>query len=207
MDPVRTRLDVIVYTDYVCPFCYVGDRRVRRLAEQFDVNITWRPVEIHPETPPTGMPLEDLGYPPDVWEKMMMHLGNMAAEEGIPMAERSFTTNSHDALLLAEASRSYGDEVAELVHEGLFFSFFTEAKNIGDRTVLAEIAVGAGMRPEDFDDAMVNPQYEERLRENFVAARRHGVTGVPTFVINDQVVRGAVTLTSLLQVAEELSQA
>ena len=205
MDQVRPRLDVTVYTDYVCPFCYVGDRRIRRLAEQFDVNITWRPVEIHPETPPEGMPLADLGYPPDVWEKMMMHLGNMAAEEDIPMAERKFTTNSHNALLLSAAARDQNDEVFELVHEGLFFTFFTQGKNIGDPKVLADIAIGAGMSPEDFDDALMNPKYEEALTENFVAARRHGVTGVPTFVINEHVVRGAVSLPSLLAVAEEVA--
>ena len=207
MDQARAHLDVIVYTDYVCPFCYVGDHRIRRLAERFDVNIVWRPVEIHPETPPEGMSLEKLGYPPDVWEKMMTHLGNMAAEEGIPLAERTFTTNSHNALLLSAAAREAGGEVFDLVHEGLFFSFFTQGRNIGDPKVLEEIAVGAGMSPEAFDDALMNPKYEDVLRENFVAARRHGVTGVPTFVINDHVVRGAVPLSALMAVAEEVAVA
>ena len=201
----RPRLDITIYTDYVCPFCYVGDRRIRKLSEQFDTTLTWRPIEIHPETPPEGMPLEKLGYPPDMWRQMMDHLGNMAAEEGIPMTQRTFTTNSHNALLLSAAAAEQGGELFDLVHEGLFFSYLTQGKNIGDTKVLSDIAIGAGMSPDQFDDALMNPKYEDALTANFVAARTHGVTSVPTFVLNDHVVKGAMPLGALLAVAEEVA--
>lgn len=204
MDAARHPLKVTVYSDYICPFCYVGDRRLRRLAERFPLDITWRPVEIHPDTPPEGMPLERLGYPPEVWEKMMAHLGNMAAEEGIALAERHFTTNSHNALLLAEAARELGEGVFERVHEGLFHAFFCEGRNIGEAAVLADIATRAGMGREAFDRALADPRHEDALRENFVAARQDGVTGVPTLVINGHRVQGAVPLANLLLLAEEL---
>lgn len=204
MDAARPPLKVTVYSDYVCPFCYVGDRRLRRLADRFDLDITWRPVEIHPETPPEGMSLEQLGYPADVWEKMMMHLGNMAAEEGIALASRTFTTNSHNALLLAEAAKTLGEDVFDRVHEGLFHAFFCEGRNIGDEEVLAQVAEKAGVPREAFEAALVDPRFEDALRENFVAARQDGVTSVPTMIINGHKVRGAVPMDNLLLLAEEL---
>ena len=199
-------LDVTVFSDYICPFCYVGDRRLARLAEQFDLNVSWRPVEIHPTTPAEGMPVEALGYPKDVWEQMMSHLNDMAAEEGIRLAERRFTTNSHKALLLVERAKEMGGEVFERLHGALFFTFFSEGRNIGDETILKELALNAGMGDEDVIQAFEDDRYEERLRENYVAARRHHVTGVPTFVIGGQAIPGAVPVSHLIQAAETAAQ-
>jgi len=201
--PIR----VTVFSDYVCPFCYVGDRRLLRLAEQMDLAVTWRGVEIHPETPPDGMPLEALGYPPDVWARMHMHLGNLAAEEGIRLAERRFTTNSHKALLVAEGARTQGPETFRAVHEGLFHAFFTQGRNIGQTDVLADVAREAGMDAAAFERALIEPTYEDRLKANVAEARRHGVTGVPTFVFGEQVVAGAVPYPLLLDAAEKAGAA
>lgn len=197
------RLQVTVYSDYVCPFCYIGERRIARLEEQFDVQVTWRGVEIHPETPAQGMALSELGYPPDVWDKMMMHLGNMAAEEGLVLAERTHTFNSHKALLVAEAAKQVDAEVFRELHEGLFHAFFSQGKNFSDPDVLRQIALNAGMEEADFERALIEPEFEDALRENYVAARKHGVTGVPTFVIGEQVISGAVPTSSLILLARE----
>ncbi len=197
------RLQVTVYSDYVCPFCYIGERRIARLEEQFDVQVTWRGVEIHPETPPQGMALSELGYPPDVWDKMMMHLGNMAAEEGLVLAERTHTFNSHKALLVAEAAKQVDAEVFRELHEGLFHAFFSQGKNFSDPDVLRQIALNAGMEEADFERALIEPEFEDALRENYAAARKHGVTGVPTFVIGEQVISGAVPTSSLILLARE----
>lgn len=199
----RDPVPVTVFSDYVCPFCYVGDRRLLRLAGQVDLAITWRGVEIHPETPPEGMPLEALGYPPDLWARMQMHLGNLAAEEGIRLAERRFTTNSHKALLLAEGARTQGPETFRAVHEGLFHAFFTRGLNIGQADVLREVAARAGMDEAAFERALIEPAFEERLKDNLAEARRRGVTGVPTFVFGETVVTGAVPYPLLRDAAEK----
>jgi len=136
-----------------------------------------------------------------------MHLGNLAAEEGIRLVERRFTTNSHKALLVAEAARDCGPEVFDRVHQALFFAFFTRSRNIGQVDVLREVAAEAGMGEEAFERALIEPAYEDRLRENFVAARRLGITGVPSFVFGDHVVAGAVPLPHLLQAAREAAGA
>ena len=82
----------------------MGERRLVRLSEEFDVHVERRFLEIHPETPAEGRPVSELGYPPEQWARMMENLERMGKAEGIVFSERTFTTNSHKALLLAEAA-------------------------------------------------------------------------------------------------------
>jgi predicted DsbA family dithiol-disulfide isomerase len=203
-------LPVTVFTDIICPFCYVGHRRLARVREQVPLAVTWRFLEIHPETPPDGMPVEMLGYPPDLWSRMVMHLGNLAAEEGIALTERHITTNSHKALLVAEAAKALGEARFEEVVERLFFAFFTEGRNIGRTEVLAKVAREAGLPEEVFERALIEPAFEELLRENRVEASRHRVRGVPAFVFGAdpaRLVSGAVPLSHLVLAAREAAGA
>ena len=98
----------------------MGERRLARLNEEFDVRLERRFLEIHPETPAEGKPVSELGYPPEQWGRMMENLERMGKAEGIVFSERTFTTNSHKALLLAEAAKEEGPEVFEALNEGLF---------------------------------------------------------------------------------------
>ena len=82
-DSEKPVLLATVFTDYICPFCYVGDVRLDRLREHFDLKINWCFVEIHPETPVEGMPVSSLGYDDARWQLMMDNLSTMAQEEGI----------------------------------------------------------------------------------------------------------------------------
>lgn len=194
---------VIVYSDYVCPFCYIGDRRLARLAKSCDIRAERRFVEIHPETPAAGVPLSALGYPPNQWNRMMANLARMAREENITLAEREITTNSRWALLLAEAVKDEGEEAFLALNERIFRAFFSEGKNIGDTVVLRAVAAKAGIRRETVDRAWRAPEYQERLRESRNAAARLGITGVPTFVVGDRLVVGAVATATLVEAVRE----
>ena len=70
MTATRTTVNLDVFSDYTCPWCYVGWARLesalRRVPEGVNVDVRWRPYEIHAEVPPEGMPVEDLPYPPAV---------------------------------------------------------------------------------------------------------------------------------------------
>ncbi|WP_446913905.1 DsbA family oxidoreductase, partial [Klebsiella pneumoniae] len=80
----------------------VGSERLDRLVARYPVTVQYRFVEIHPDNPPEGRPLSELGYPPAQWQQMMRSLQSMAVEDGLPLAERTFTTNSRRAILLAQ---------------------------------------------------------------------------------------------------------
>lgn len=199
----KPELAVIVFSDYVCPFCYIGDRRLSRLGEHYDLKVDHRFFEIRPDTPSSGMPLSELGYPPDRWRQMMEHLARMAQEEGISLAEREITTNSRKAMLLAEAAKEDGAEVFGALNENLFAAFFCQGRNIGDEAVLRQVAEGSGVPPETVERAFSDPAYLEKLTLNYAIAGKLGITGVPTFLIGNRILVGAVPAATLLAAARE----
>jgi len=144
----KPELPVILFSDYICPFCYIGDRRLERLGERYDLKVERRFLEIHPDTPPGGVPVSELGYPPEQWRRMMANLSRMADEEKITLAERKITTNSRKALLLAEAAQKEAADVFESLNEKLFAAFFGEGRNIGDDEILRSLRRKRGCRPK-----------------------------------------------------------
>ncbi len=134
---------------------------------------------------------------------MMDTLAEMAKEEGLYFAERTFTTNSHRALLLAEAAKREGDAVFHSLHEKLFKAYFGERRNIGDERVLRVLASEVGMSEENVENAWRDPRYETILKENLDLATRKGINGVPTFIIGEEMLVGAVPTTMLLEEAKK----
>jgi predicted DsbA family dithiol-disulfide isomerase len=171
----------------------VGSRRILDLADEFDLDILWANIEIHPENPAQGKPVEELGYPPEQWRQMMAALARMAEAEGLSIVERTFTTNSRRALLLAEAAKAGGRTTFACIHERLFQAYFGERRNIGDPEVLEAIAAECGMSAALVESAWSESEYADRLRQYHEAAARIGVSGTPTYVINnEQALVGAV---------------
>jgi len=150
------------------------------------------------------MPVERLGYPPERWARLMESLGRMGREEGILFSERTFTINSHRALLLAEATRDRDPDRFEELNERLFRAYFTETRNLGDEAVLRRIAGEAGLQEDTILAAWSDPVYEERLSRQHRMAAAAGVTGIPTFVLGNRfVLEGAVPLELLVHAATQ----
>jgi predicted DsbA family dithiol-disulfide isomerase len=194
---------VTVFSDYICPFCYIGDLRLAKIAKGAAFDIDWRFMEIHPETPAQGMPLSELGYPKEHWDMLMTNLQRMARQEKVTLAERTFTTNSHKAMLLAEAARQREPEAFKKLHSRLFEAYFVEEQNIGDEMVLKKLAVEAGVTDATVNAAWTDQAYENKLRENHEAAAMLEITGTPTFVIDDQILSGAVPTGMLAELLVE----
>jgi predicted DsbA family dithiol-disulfide isomerase len=184
----------------------VGERRLARLNEEFDVRVERRFLEIHPETPAAGRPISELGYPPDQWARMMENLERMGKAEGIVFSERTFTTNSHKALLLAEAAKQDGSVVFEALNEELFRAYFTEGRNIGDPQVLRDVALAAGVSAGRLEQAWSDAAYEERLAGDREAAEQIGITGIPVFIVDGRwILEGAVPVEMLREAAKMIS--
>jgi predicted DsbA family dithiol-disulfide isomerase len=133
---------------------------------------------------------------------MMQNLERMAEDDGLPLAPRTFTTNSHSALLLAEATRSLAPEKFERLHKRLFQAYFAERLNIGDRDVLRVIADACGLPESIVDQAWSDPVFEQRLRDQSWRAAQIGVQGVPAFLFGRYIVSGAVPAETLERAAE-----
>lgn len=192
---------VTAFVDYICPFCYVGDARLEKLRDEFDLKVNWCFVEIHPDTPAEGMDVRQLGYGEEKWNAMMQALEAMAAEELLPLAPRQFTTNSHKALLLAEAAKADGPEVFYRLHHRLFEAFFAEGQNIGDEEVLRQLANECGVSKANLNAAWSDPKLEQRLESNLEVASQNRLSGVPTFVIHGKPITGAVPVETLREAA------
>jgi predicted DsbA family dithiol-disulfide isomerase len=176
----KPELLATVFSDYICPFCYIGDLRLDRLRTHYALKVNWCLVEIHPETPATGKPVGELGYPPGQWQAMMDNLERLAEEEGVSLGAHDFTTNSRQALLLAEAAKDAGADIFYRLHRRLFEAFFIDGLNIGDATVLSGLAVECGVPRELIEGARADRRYPDRLQRNLAAARALDVRATPT---------------------------
>ncbi|GMR01408.1 MAG: DsbA family oxidoreductase [Gammaproteobacteria bacterium] len=197
-------LKITVYSDYICPFCYVGHHRLQRLRDSYDLRINWCFLEIHPGTSVAGEPIDSLDYPAEQWQQMMANLKRVAKEENIPLSKLSFITNSKDALLLSEAAKHCGSKTFYELHEKLFSAYFVDSKNIGDRDVLNEVAVSCGIDKETIESAWTDEKYQKRLLENFSSARKHDIQSVPSFVFGDRVLTGVVAESTFREAAQQL---
>jgi len=185
-------IKVTVFSDYICPFCYVGHHRLMRLKDEYDLKINWCFLEIHPENSAEGEPVTDLDYSSDFWNVLMKNLKQLAEEENIPLAEHTFTTNSRDAMLLAETCKQLGRESFYQLHEKLFTAFFVENKNIGDRNILQAIAKECGINDQIINAAWTEPKHRQQLIENFNHARQYKIKSVPSFIFGERVLTGVV---------------
>ncbi len=197
----KPELKVTVFSDYICPFCYIGDARLNHLREAFDLKVNWCFLEIHPETSPDGEPIASLKYPAETWRRMMAALERMAEEEQLSFLEHDFTTNSRAALQLAEAAKFYDREVFYHLHARLFEAFFSEGENIGDREVLRRLGAEAGLPEQQVDAAWRDEAVKDRLRQYALAARQLNVRATPTFFVGEQRLDGAVPVAQLARAA------
>ncbi len=203
--PIKPELLVTVYSDYICPFCYVGNVRLARLRDKYELRVNWRFIEIHPDTPAEGQSVEALGYVPAQWKQMMDSLEKMAEEDGITIGKHHFTTNSHKVLLLAEAAKEAGKEVFYALNDNLYQAYFGEGRNIGDSSVLREIATRSGVSDEIVERAWQDSKYEEVLSKNLLNSVSLNVTGTPTFFFGENRLTGAVSETALREAANTIA--
>lgn len=136
--------------------------------------------EIHPETPPGGLPLAEYFKGSDLTPMHEM-LRRRAAEFDLPFEAPHLLANSRPAILAAEWAREEGAHAA--LSRRIFAAYFAEGRNIGDLDVLLSQAKEIGLDPVGLSRSLLSEQYADRLAEAEHEARRLGITGVPTFFV------------------------
>ncbi len=198
---------ITVFSDFICPFCYIGIHNLRRLAPEFDLEIQWRGFQIHPEWPAEGIAAEQfyraMGEQrrKGAWQM----IESMAAEAGIEMRPPSVLANSYQALAAQEFAIEQGR--ADAFEERVFRAYFHDQQNIGDRAVLLMLAQEAGLDPALLDEALAQDRYAMRLKNTAMVAHQRGISGVPTFMIGDYPLVGAQSTDVFRQVLERATQA
>lgn len=212
---------VEVWSDVVCPWCYIGKRRfeeaARRLAADpsFDeeIEVVYRPYQLDPNAPPgTSMPVPEVYARkfggPDAAAQILGHVTNVAAEEGLEFrlerAQRANTRDAHRLLWWAHETRPSGAQDA--LKERLLRAYFTDGDNIGDPDVLVRCAADAGLDAEAARAALEDGTGTEELGESLAFAADHDITAVPTYVIDGRwTIPGAQDPDTFVQVMTRLA--
>ena len=206
----KTELKISILSDYICPFCFIGDLRLDALREVYDLKINWCFIEIHPETPTTGHSTKLLNYSDKTWSNMMKNLLELAEEENIQLCEQTIIANSRKALLLSEACKSLGADVFYPMHQHIFNAYFIEGRNIGEEAVLRDIAQQHNI-PENTINQAWNEEHANGPADSVPAsllsylqyAGALQAKSVPSFIIGKQMLTGVMTRKKLLDAANQ----
>ena len=182
-------LTVEIWSDVVCPWCYVGKRRFEKALAGFehrdDVEVTWRSFELDPGAPQTretgsaehlaskyGTSLEEA-------QGRNQEMERLAKDEGLEYhLDRTRGGNSFDAHRLVHLAAEHGRQ--DEMQERLMRAYFTEGEAIGDPETLVRIAVEMEIDPR----GLLGDAFADAVREDEELARRIGIRGVPFFVLN-----------------------
>lgn len=203
---------VEIYSDPVCPWCYIGKRRFevatrRRADVEFDVR--WLPFELNPTLPQAGVERESylarkFGDPERV-QAMQAQLRELGSGLGIDFrferARRMPNTRlAHELLQFAQ-----GEGAQDAVSEALFKAYFEEGLDIGDRARVIGIGTGAGLDAAELERALTNHRYANDIDALERQAHAWGISGVPTFIFDrNYAVSGAQDTDVFLQVFDRL---
>jgi predicted DsbA family dithiol-disulfide isomerase len=193
--------ELLVFTDYICPWCYLGRARVRPLTERFALRARHVHFPLHPGVPAEGIALSALfaGRPIDL-QSSWQRLGAALGAEGLPFAPHDRTYRTREAQELAAWADGVG---GPSLHDHLFHAVFAEGQNIGDPDVLVEIAARAGHSRAAATAALASKAGAAQVEADHALARQIGVRSVPTFVIGRHGVAGAQPLEVLESLARQ----
>ena len=206
-------MQIDVISDTVCPWCYIGKRRLERalaLRPQIEFDVRWRPFQLDPQTPPEGVDrkayIERKFGSSDKIKPIHTALLKAGDDEGIPFAFEKITRtpNTLNSHRLIRWSHSMG--VQDAVVEALFRSYFIEGQDIGDTKVLARIGDNAGMDSELVEELLQSDADLELVAREDSLARKIGINGVPTFLIGGKVlVNGAQDAEHLVRIIDHVA--
>jgi predicted DsbA family dithiol-disulfide isomerase len=204
-------LNIDVISDVICPWCYIGKRRLERAVAAFgreQVRVRWHPFQLNPRIPKGGMNRQEYRTAKfGSWERSLAldaQVAEAGRAEGIPFAfdrimRTPNTLDAHRLIWLADR-----DGVQGAVVEAVFRAYFTEGRDISQTTVLLDVVAEAGLGRGRAEALLSGDEGLAAIRAAEEQARRSGVQGVPFFLINNTVaVSGAREPSAFLDAFEQ----
>lgn len=189
-------MKIEVWSDFACPFCYIGKRRLEEALAQFphkdQVEVDFKSFELDPNSPKNiEMSIHEVlaakyRMSLDQAKKTNEGMAQQAATLGLTYNfDTMIPTNTFDAHRLTKFAKDHGKEAE--VTEALLYAYFTESKHIGDLETLADIAEGSGLnRNEALNVLLDETSYANDVRVDEALAQQFQITGVPFFIINQK---------------------
>ena len=174
-------ISVIIWSDFVCPFCNVARERASFLQREAGARIEWLPFDLHPEYPPEGIPREELVR--RYGEHFSDGVRRLNEEAGLtynPHPER--VPNSRRALELGEWARSRG--AYDDVHHRIMDAYWTDGRDITGWDVLGPVVAEAGLDTDEARAEVDSGAFRAPVDASTRVAQEHGISAVPAFVLD-----------------------
>jgi len=196
-------IDVRIFSDFTCPFCYIGAGMIEELKREFEIREEWVSYELHPETPEEGVLLVDRFPDYDLYG-LFEELRIKGEKYGCEFGTVTILSNSRMALEACEFARDHGKH--DIFHAAMFRAYFSEARDIGQISVVLDVAAQIGLDTNELLEALTKRRYEGRLEKGRKEGDLYNVSVLPTFVFNgkDKIV-GLRSIEIFRQLIEGLS--
>ena len=196
--PSVTAVKIKVWTDFVCPFCLLGESIIEKAVEGLNVEIEWMPFELRPYPTPTLKPEDE--YLPRVWKASVYP---MAERLGVPIklptvSPQPYTRKAFLGLQFAK-QQGKGNEYATAVMK----AFFQQNLNIGEDDVLKNILHTLGLNPAGLDEFVNSPEANAQHDVDLQFAKQVGIQAVPSLAVGSQFFSGVPSVQALRRVLEQ----
>ncbi len=206
-------MEVKIWSDIRCPFCYIGKRKFEKALEKFPhndkVKVIWQSFELDPDLETnTGVSAIDhlsqaKGISKAQAEGMQQHVANIAKEVGLDFNNKNtIVANSFNAHRLIQLAMTKG--LGNEMEEALFKAHFVEGKNIADNQTLIKTGVSIGLDESVVKKILTSDAFAKEVKQDEKQAQSIGIKGVPFFVLNNKyAVSGAQSPDTFLDVLEQ----
>ncbi|MFD8867224.1 DsbA family oxidoreductase [Streptomyces sp. NPDC059590] len=186
-------LRIDVWSDVVCPWCYIGKRRLESALDRFDhadqVEVHWHSFQLDPahlkghRRPVFETLAQKTGAPIAQVRAMVQQVTDLAAAEGLTYdLERAVSVNTIDAHRLSHLAAAHG--LGDRMHERLLRAHLCEGEVVDDRDTLVRLGAEVGVPEDETRRVLDGDTYDDAVQADVREARRYGATGVPFFVLN-----------------------
>ncbi len=213
-------MKVEIWSDIMCPFCYIGKRKFELALAQFperaDIQVVWRSFQLDPDivnAPDKNVYqylAERKGQSVEWAKQVSAQVTQMAAAVGLDYHfEKSVVANSWDAHRLIQMAKAIGKNtqhanLGDAAEEALFKAYFTDGKNMADAEVLAQLGASIGLDPAEIKEMLQKGQFDEAIEGDLALAQQFGVRGVPFFAFDRKyAISGAQEPEAFLQVLQK----
>lgn len=178
------KFDIQMYSDFQCPFCYIGKSILDTVTPDYDTDFTFKAFEIHSDAPEEGISAKDY-FGSSSFVGMSKQIKDYGKKFGVDIADLDTVINSNKALRLAEYAKEIGkgDEYNNVMYKAMF----VDKINIGLDKDLKALAARVGISSEEVDKVLADSKYKNTLLDNKYYCSKNQITSVPTFIINNKV--------------------
>ena len=211
---MENKLKVQIWSDIMCPFCYIGKRRIEEALQLFEhkeaVEIEWKSFQLDagfiasPEDNMVDHLAEKYRKDTDWAQSMLDNVTQNAKSAGLDFHfEKAVLANSLNAHRLLHLAKKYN--VANDLEELLFKAYLTDGKNVNDLNTLAALGLEVGLEAEEIKQVLYSDAFANEVKEDIAAANSVGVQGVPFFVFDSKyAVSGAQPAVAFLETLEKV---